>query len=147
MNFKIEVEVKGLDKLAEAMLGLVGLAKGVGSSEKKEDFSVENFGAADAIAFMPNGLPLRAVEKEVSEHTSEIVAPRKMVKEAKALADMNTPKCTMEDLKTLGVKISKAGKTAKCKSLLTEMGLKKISDTPEDRWNELHAALKGLLDE
>ena len=56
------------------------------------------------------------------------------------------PKIKLEDVRAVLADISRAGKTAEMKELLSRFGASKLSDIPEDKYPELLTEAKKIAD-
>ena len=126
MELKIELNVKGLDKLADAILALVE-TKG---------------GKVDAITTTKT----LADPAEISD--VEAVAPTLVncAPESEKIVEVDKPtvKIDADYLKALCLTISKAKKTDKCKKLLKTFNLERVSDVTIDQYEDLKKALEDL---
>lgn len=126
MELKIELNVKGLDKLADAILALVE-TKG---------------GKVDAITTtktLADPAEISDVEAVAPTQVKCAPMPEKIVEE-----DKPAVKIDANYLKALCLTISKAKKTDKCKKLLKTFDLERVSDVTVEQYEDLKKALEDL---
>ena len=127
MELKIELNVKGLDKLADAILALAetkgGKVEAVATTTKKLEDPAE---ISDVEAVAPT--PVNCAPE--SEKTVEVDKP--------------TVKIDADYLKALCLTISKAKKTDKCKKILKTFNLERVSDVAVEQYEALKKALEDL---
>lgn len=124
MELKIELNVKGLDKLADAILALVETKGGKVDVITTTKTLVDPAEISDVEAVAPvNCAPM----------------PEKIVEE-----DKPAVKIDANYLKALCLTISKAKKTDKCKKLLKTFNLERVSDVTVDQYETLKKALEDL---
>lgn len=135
MELKIEVNVKGFDKLAEALLALAN-GKLTDSAEISDVAAVE---ITEVKEPKKAKAKVEKVEekKEVKEAIPEVIG--KIVEEKK-----DEIKIDMDYLKSLCLGLSKKNKGTAVKGILTEMGLAKASEVTEDKYPQLIKALEEL---
>ena len=109
---------EALDKLAEVSALSVALGK-----------SLAEFGS---VLMKENGPPLAEVPKEETAPPAEEKNP--------------TPLPKLEDVRAVLADISRTGKTAEMKALLTKFGATKLSDIPAERYPELLSAAEAIRD-
>lgn len=83
-------------------------------------------------------------EKEVKQVAAKAVA----VEEAKEpeTAEQENP-TTLSDLRQICTSIAEAGGRDKIRELLTELGFKKITEIPEERFEEVYKSLSKIANE
>lgn len=126
MEVKIELNVKGLDRLADAILALVETKGG------KVDVITTTKTLADPAE-------ISDVEAVAPTQANCAPMPEKIVE-----VDKPTVKIDADYLKTLCLTISKAKKTDKCKKLLKTFNLERVSDVTVDQYEDLKKALEDL---
>lgn len=116
---EIKITIEGLDQLTEAIALL-------GSAMAYKQGTLKIAGAAEALA------------ENVTEKAEEVTKSEEKVTEEPEKVSNDIP---MEDVRQLVVS-SKANKE-KAKMVMTEMGVKKLTDLNQEQLNELYAALRG----
>lgn len=126
MELKIELNVKGLDKLADAILALVE-TKG---------------GKVDAITTTKT----LADPAEISDVEAVAPTPVNCAPESEKIVEVDKPtvKIDADYLKALCLTISKAKKTDKCKKILKTFNLERVSDVAVEQYEDLKKALEDL---
>lgn len=83
-------------------------------------------------------------KKEVKQVTAETVAVEEP-KEPEAV-EQESP-TTLSDLRQICTSIAEAGGRDKIRELLTELGFKKITEIPEERFEEVYKSLSKIANE
>lgn len=135
MELKIEVNVKGFDKLAEAILALAN-GKLTDPAEISDVDAVEVVEVKEPKKVKAEAKKVEA-KKEAKATSPEVIGV--FVEEKKDEA-----KIDMDYLKSLCLGLSKKNKGTAVKGILTEMGLTKASEVTEDKYPQLIKALEEL---
>lgn len=135
MELKIEVNVKGFDKLAEAILALAN-GKLTDPAEISDVDAVEVVEVKEPKKVKAEAKKVEA-KKEAKATPPEVIGV--FVEEKK-----DEVKIDMDYLKSLCLGLSKKNKGASVKGILTEMGLTKASEVTEDKYPQLIKALEEL---
>lgn len=89
---------------------------------------------------------LQAVEglniKEVGQQTQETEKPTESKKTA--LAEEQENSTTLSDLRQICTSIAEAGGRDEIKELLNNLGFKKITEIPEEQYNEVYKSLEKI---
>lgn len=86
-------------------------------------------------------------KKEVKQVTAQAVEkPEPKAKEQTAEQEQATP-TTLSDLRQICTSIAEAGGRDKIRELLTELGFKKITEIPEERFEEVYKSLSRIANE
>lgn len=89
---------------------------------------------------------LQAVEglniKEVGQQTQETEKPTEAKKTA--LAEEQENSTTLSDLRQICTSIAEAGGRDEIKELLNNLGFKKITEIPEEQYNEVYKSLEKI---
>lgn len=71
------------------------------------------------------------------EESKRVEPPKDAPPFAEDQVSESTPICTMEDVRAKLTALNKAGKRAEVKALLTSFGVEKLSEIPEDKYEDL----------
>lgn len=129
MELKIEVNVKGFDKLAEAILALAN-GKLIDPAEISDVDAVEVVEVKE-----PKKAKAEAKKVEAKKEAEKTPLEEMIGREVKI---------DMDYLKSLCLGLSKKNKGTAVKGILTEMGLTKASEVTEDKYPQLIKALEEL---
>lgn len=135
MELKIEVNVKGFDKLAEAILALAN-GKLTDPAEISDVDAVEVVEVKEPKKVKAEAKKVEA-KKEAKATSPEVIGVFVEEKKDEVKIDMNY-------LKSLCLDLSKKKKSDAVKGVLTEMGLTKASEVTLDKYPQLIKALEGL---
>lgn len=85
-------------------------------------------------------------KKEVKQVTAQAVEEPKAPETETAEQEQATP-TTLSDLRQICTSIAEAGGRDKIRELLTELGFKKITEIPEERFEEVYKSLSRIANE
>lgn len=85
-------------------------------------------------------------KKEVKQVTAQAVEEPKAPETAEQEEEQAAP-TTLSDLRQICTSIAEAGGRDKIRELLTELGFKKITEIPEERFEEVYKALSRIANE
>ena len=85
-------------------------------------------------------------KKEVKQVTAKAVEEPKALETETAEQEQATP-TTLSDLRQICTSIAEAGGRDKIRELLTELGFKKITEIPEERFEEVYKSLSRIANE
>lgn len=135
MELKIEVNVKGFDKLAEAILALA-------NGKLTDPAEISDVDAVEVVEVKEPKKVKAEAKKVEAKKEAKVTSPEVIgvfVEEKK-----DEVKIDMDYLKSLCLGLSKKNKGAAVKGILTEMGLSKASEVTEDKYPQLIKALEEL---
>lgn len=122
LTIKLDLTEQTLDMIKGFLNSLSGL-KAVATAEPKQKKEVKQV-TAQAVAVEEPKAP------ETAEQEEEQAAPT-----------------TLSDLRQICTSIAEAGGRDKIRELLTELGFKKITEIPEERFEEVYKALSRIANE
>ena len=85
-------------------------------------------------------------KKEVKQVTAKAVEEPKALETETAEQEQAAP-ITLSDLRQICTSIAEAGGRDKIRELLTELGFKKITEIPEERFEEVYKSLSRIANE
>lgn len=135
MNIKIDVNIPAVSELAEAM----HVFSSAIAYHKKGSF-------VDMSSMVEEGksgsTPLKEEDKSSKKETKEV--KEEVKKESKQESEETTSKFTEEEVRAKFVATTKKGKKTEAKKILTDMGLKKISDLKPEHFDDVMAKLEAI---
>lgn len=163
MEINVNVKIEGMSELIKAIENVakitrhvpVDVKEPIKVTERKEVKDVTTISDAEAVS--NDAFDDFVKESKVKETKTKPTKVKEKLaadeffatptEEPKEQEKPNDPvkEITIEDLRTLGCKISQAGKTQDILALLKEYGIKKMTEVPEDKRAEFFSKAEKLV--
>ena len=104
----------------------------------------QTLGMVKALLQAVEGLNLKAVEQQAQEAEKPTETPTENPKTTTATTKEQETATTLSDLRQICTSIAEAGGRDEIKELLNNLGFKKITEIPEEQYNEVYKSLEKI---
>lgn len=104
----------------------------------------QTLGMVKALLQAVEGLNLKAVEQQAQEAEKPTEKPAETPKATTPISEEQETATTLSDLRQICTSIAEAGGRDEIKELLNNLGFKKITEIPEEQYNEVYKSLEKI---